>query len=126
MTERGKHPSSLKNLEKGQFRKGQSGNPKGRPPKETCITSILQGKLGQPCDKDTSKTWAEWIALRALELAGENPAYYRELLDRVEGKVLQRQDVTTSATHVSVLVQNEETKDMVERVLAGERTTKES
>jgi len=85
---RGQHPNSLKNLEKGKFKKGEVSNPHGRPKREFCITSILQEKLNLPCAKDPSKTWAEWLALRALELAGENPAYYRELLDRVEGKVV--------------------------------------
>lgn len=83
---RGEHPHSLKNLEK--FQKGQSGNPRGRPLRELTITSILREQLGEPCPKDPSKTWAEWLALRALELAGENPAYYRELMDRLEGKVV--------------------------------------
>jgi hypothetical protein len=86
---RGMSPGSRQNLAKGQFKKGEVSNPRGRPRKELCITSILQEKLNQPCDKDPSVTWAEWLAKRALELAGENPAYYRELLDRCEGKVPQ-------------------------------------
>lgn len=86
---RGEHPNSQKNLEKGQFKKGEVSNPGGRPPKEFCITSILREQLGEPCPYAPGKTWAEWIARRALELAGENPTYYRELLDRVEGKVVQ-------------------------------------
>ena len=87
--EKGKHPNSLKNLEKGRFKKGEVSNPRGRPAKELCITSILREQLGEPCPYAEGKTWAEWIARRALELAGENPAYYRELLDRLEGKVVQ-------------------------------------
>lgn len=89
---RGQHPNSLKNLEKGRFQKGQVSNPHGRPRKEFSVTSILQEKLNQPCDKDPSVTWAEWLAKRALELAGENPAYYRELMDRTEGRVPQALD----------------------------------
>jgi len=45
--------------------------------------------LGEPCPYAEGKTWAEWLARRALELASENPAYFRELLERVEGKVPQ-------------------------------------
>ena len=85
---RGEHPNSQKNLEKGRFKKGEVSNPKGRPRKELSITSILREQLGEPCQKDPSKTWAEWLALRALELAGENPSYYKELMDRLEGKVV--------------------------------------
>jgi hypothetical protein len=31
----------------------------------------------------------EWLAERGLALAGENAAYFRELMDRLEGKVVQ-------------------------------------
>jgi len=86
---RGEHPNSQKNLEKGKFQKGQVSNPHGRPRKEFSVTTILQEKLNQPCDKDPSKTWAEWLAMRALELAGENPTYFSQLLDRTEGRVPQ-------------------------------------
>lgn len=68
---------------------GQSGNPKGRPKKEACITSILKEQLGQPCPYAEGKTWAEWLARRALELASKNPTYFAALLERVEGKVPQ-------------------------------------
>jgi len=85
--ERGRNPNSLKNLERGRFKKGESGNPGGRPQKELCITSILREQLGEECPYAPGKTWAEWLARKALELAGENPTYYKELLDRTEGKV---------------------------------------
>lgn len=83
---RGQHPKSKANLK--PVKPGEVKNPAGRPPKELCITSILREKLHEPCDKDPSVTWAEWLARRALELAGENAAYYKELLDRTEGKVV--------------------------------------
>ncbi|MFP3897914.1 MAG: DUF5681 domain-containing protein [Dehalococcoidia bacterium] len=114
---RGQHPNSLANLRK--FKPGQSGNPRGRPRKELCITSILQKKLGQTCDKDPTRTWAEWLALRALELAGENPAYYRELLERTEGKAGPRPP-EDSRRNVNIYVIDEETKELMARV--GDRT----
>ena len=96
------HPNSLANLEKGKFKKGQVANPKGRPPKELCITSILREQLGEPCPYAEGKTWAEWIARRALELASENPAYFRELLERLEGKVVQpiESQITTDVVFI--------------------------
>lgn len=121
---RGTHPHSLANLEKGKFKPGQSGNPKGRLPKEFCITSILQEKLNEPCEKDPSKTWGEYIATKALELAAENPTYFKELLDRVEGKVMQpvQQEVTARMEQFNIIVRSDEARQLVERVLAGERT----
>jgi hypothetical protein len=117
---RGKHPNSLKNLEKGQFKKGEVSNPRGRPPKELCITSILRQQLGEPCPYAPGKTWAEWLARRALELAGENPTYYRELLDRVEGKVAPNAPMQLGSRIINIIVQDKETKELMER--AGERT----
>jgi hypothetical protein len=46
--------------------------------------------LPEPCPLDSEgRSWAEWLAERWLTLAGENAAYYRELMDRLEGKVVQ-------------------------------------
>jgi len=120
---RGEHPNSLKNLEKGRFKKGEVSNPRGRPPKELCITSIMREQLGEPCPYAPGKTWAEWVARRALELAGENPTYYRELLDRIEGKVVQPVGGQEDQPIVyKIIVANEHTKELTERVIRGERT----
>lgn len=87
---RGKHPNSLANLEKGKkFQKGQVANPNGRPRNEASITNIQREMLSEPCPYASGKTWAQWLARRGMELAGENAVYYRELLDRLEGKVTQ-------------------------------------
>ena len=121
---RGMTPNSRKNLEKGGFKKGEVANPLGRPPKELCITDILREQLGTPCPYAPDKTWAEWLARKALELASKNPVYFRELLDRVEGRVAQpiQQDITSRVLNITVVVESEKTKDMVNRVLTGERT----
>ena len=121
---RGMSPNSRENLRKGGFKKGGVGNPLGRPRKEICITDILREQLGQPCPYAPDKTWAEWLAKRALELASKNPTYFRELMDRVEGKVAQpiQQEITGKLLNVTVMVESERTKDLVNRVLAGERT----
>jgi len=80
------HPKSLANLK--PFPKGRSGNPKGRPPRELCLTEITRAQLSEPCPKDPSKTWAKYLSDRWLELATENPAMFRELMERLEGKVV--------------------------------------
>jgi len=120
---RGEHPNSLKNLEKGRFKKGEVSNPRGRPPKELCITSILREQLGEPCPYAPGKTWAEWVARRALELAGENPTYYRELLDRLEGKVVQPVGGEGGGPPIyQIIVRSADAKEMTEGIIAGERT----
>jgi len=74
---------------------GKSGNLGGKPPNELCITHLQREMLNQPCPYAEGKTWAEWLARRGMELAGENAAYYRELMDRLEGKVTQPIEATT-------------------------------
>src|SRR5262249_2297212 len=76
-----------------RFVKGQSGNPKGRPPKHECLTSLLKEELEKvsSADKD-GRTWKELIVLATLKLAMKgNAAALREVWDRVDGKV--RQDI---------------------------------
>ena len=76
---RGMHPNSRKNLKPG----------KGRPRNEFSITSKQREMLPLPCPYCPGKTWLEWLADRGMALACENATYYRELLDRLEGKVMQ-------------------------------------
>jgi len=78
---RGMHPNSQKNIV-GQ----RSG---GRPPNELSITVKQREMLPLPCPYAPGKTWLEWLADRGMALAGENAGYYRELMDRLEGKVTQ-------------------------------------
>jgi len=77
--------------DKGRFLPGNRGNPnaKGRPPNELSITNLQREMLSQPCPYADGKTWAQWLARRGMEMAGENQGYYRELMDRLEGKVTQ-------------------------------------
>ena len=83
------NPNSLANLEKGQWKKGQSGNPKGHPSNKLSITAEQRKMLPLPCPYAPGKTWLQWLADRGMALAGENATYYRELMDRLEGKVVQ-------------------------------------
>ena len=79
---RGMSPNSQKNLGKGRL-----GN--NHAVKAMSITRIQRGMLPLPCPYAFGKTWGEWLAERGLSLAGESAAYYRETLDRLEGKVTQ-------------------------------------
>ena len=85
---RGMSPNSRKNLENG--RKGNN-----HANKDYSITRIVKEMIDEPAeerfldvhDKDKKLTWRQAIALRILRdgVTGK----YNELLDRLEGKVLQ-------------------------------------
>ena len=94
--------SRAANLLKGKrFKPGQSGNPKGRPKKEVCLTSQLKDRLdevpkvlpdGSPNNREL--TWAGIISERVvLEAAKGNPSIIKELLERIDGKVKDKLDV---------------------------------
>jgi hypothetical protein len=75
-----------------RFQPGQSGNPKGRPPraKPKLVSDVLRDCLAQPCPDAPKKSYAEVIGDSILKAAsaGEIRAIV-ELLDRTEGKARQ-------------------------------------
>lgn len=85
--------SKMKTPRGRPWKKGQSGNPKGRPPKDVSLTSLIKEYLETVPDivrKDgtrNTKTWRELIALAWLTGAADgNQALLKELLDRLDGK----------------------------------------
>jgi len=99
------------------------GNPKNDAAKKALsITRKQREMLLEPCPYKKGVTWLEWLAERGLALAGENATYYKELLDRLEGKVLQQQEISSLDVGITVVVSGEQARDMVERVIKGERT----
>lgn len=89
-------PGESGNPEK-TWKPGESGNPGGKPQK-TPITDAMRELLRQPYTgkeaKYKGKTNAEVMALRQFELAIESGdlSAQKEIADRVEGKVPQRQE----------------------------------
>ncbi len=83
--------NQVKNTGKAtQWKKGQSGNPKGRPKNGLCLTSIAKAKLGEKAPDDPDgRTWAQLIVDQWLAQTLSNPSYFKELLERIEGKVPQ-------------------------------------
>jgi hypothetical protein len=75
------------------WKKGQSGNPAGRPKKADSLTSLLKDEMERidPSDAE-GRTWNERIVLATLRLAEQGvPAALKEVWERIEGKV--RQDI---------------------------------
>lgn len=75
---------------------GQSGNPRGRPPKSLSLTSSLKDKLGELCPEDIEKakvenraprTWLQVIVDSTLTLAASgNEKALMLVFDRIDGK----------------------------------------
>jgi len=73
------------------FQKGQSGNPNGRPPNDTCLTALLRKEIEKICLSDKQgRTWKELIVMATMKLAMEgNAAALREVWERSDGKIQQ-------------------------------------
>jgi hypothetical protein len=77
--------------ERGYFLPGESGNPSGRPKGALSLTTILKDLLRQPMSEGSTQTRADQLMEIAL-LAAENAEFnfFREILDRIDGKVPER------------------------------------
>ena len=87
---------SLKNTDKRlrnlkPWKPGQSGNPKGRPPKNISLTSLLKAEIVKinPSDKKR-RTWGELIVLATIQHAIKgNATALKEVWERIDGKAPQ-------------------------------------
>lgn len=76
----------------GTWLPGQSGNPKGRPRKELCITDHLRRILAE-VGPDGESTHAEMLARTLVNQAIKGDyRSIREVMDRVEGRTVQQME----------------------------------
>ncbi len=94
------NPKSAKNLV--DWKPGQSGNPKGKPKGSISMTAALKDYLEHETDDldpRTNKkfTYKQKIILELVKKAhkGDLPSI-KEVLDRVEGKAVQKQEIEYS------------------------------
>jgi len=83
-------------FKKHQWKKGQSGNPKGRPKKAFSITSLAKEMLDEQADYISphalpqDKTWRQMIVRAWLKKCAEGDiSAIRELNERLEGRASQ-------------------------------------
>jgi hypothetical protein len=76
------------------WKKGQSGNPAGRPSKAETLTSLLKAEMerSDSANPNDKRTWNDRIVLATLRLAEQGlPAALKEVWERCDGRV--RQDI---------------------------------
>jgi len=66
----------------------------GRPRKEVTFSDLARKKAGEICDRKDARgrTWAQYLVDKWFEHSVDSPHYFKELLDRTDGKVLQPVD----------------------------------
>jgi len=82
-----------------QWKKGQSGNPLGRPKSKT-LSDAYRSKLEEPVPNDPERrTWAELIAEAQIRDAVRgNVQAAREIADRTEGRARQAIEIEDTTT----------------------------
>jgi hypothetical protein len=70
-------------LNDGRWKPGQSGNPKGRPPRWLCLTSLVLDKL-EANNGEKAKELAEAAIKQAID---GNSSALKEIWERIDGKV---------------------------------------
>ena len=99
------------------FAPGQSGNPKGRPPNRP-----IAAELRKLLEKDDGKALRALAAVALKSALKGDYRWGRELLDRIDGKVLDTLDVTSGGESLSkpgLADLTEETKKAVLDELGG-------
>ena len=96
---------AAKDIEKHKFKKGQTGNPNGRPKKLPELNKLMADILG---DEKNGLTTAERIlkAIEAKALRGDIKAA-EMLLDRGYGKPKQTTDTNITTTEPLVIIRTE-------------------
>ena len=85
-----KPDKQVKNAHKTQWKKGQSGNPVGRPRKDVSLTSLAKEVMGQVAEGDSKgRTWRELLVLRWVTGSLKDVRLFQLLMERIEGRVPQ-------------------------------------
>jgi len=105
---------------KGRFVSGNSCG-KGRPCNELSLTNLAREKLDEICPYDNKgRTWKEYLVDRWLAHAIDNVTYFRELTERLEGKVLQPiGGENGEPIKYDIRVTDTETKQLTDRIIKG-------
>ena len=115
------------------WKKGQSGNPKGRPKKADCLTSLMREELEKVDPKDKGKrTHKELVVIATIELAKQgNSTALKEVWERMDGKVKDKLELddkrdSKEAVLLSKVFTIEELKEMERRCGEYEQKVQQS
>ena len=95
------------NIEPYKFKKGQTGNPNGRPPKLPDLHILLANVLGKENKDGISAAEEILMALHAKAKKGDTRAA-ELLLDRGYGKPKQTSETTLKTTEPLVIIKTKE------------------
>ncbi len=93
--------------EKVRWKKGQSGNPKGRPHKEHCLITIMEQYLAYTnaqlkAEAAKPLALANQLAIKYLLDCYSHPMRTEKLMDRLYGQPTQATDVTSGGLPIKM------------------------
>jgi len=104
-----KQRGNPENLKPYQFKPGQSGNPKGRPPGNVSITALIKQRLAAH-DFAKARELADELIGKATSGDVDSLRALIHIIDRVEGSVAKRQEISVEGA-ITKIVQLEEDAD---------------
>ncbi len=113
----------LKNLEKGTWKKGESGNPNGRPLGQRNYATIYKEaliKLAKLNDKTPEELENEIISTGLLNARKGNYAFYKDVLDRLHGQATQKTELTGDITsNGKTILSDKEIEEVSKKIFDG-------
>ena len=104
---------------------GKSGNLRGAPRRDVSLTSLLKQEIEKiPPGEKHNRNWRQLLVLAWLTGAMKNPVLFKELLDRLEGKVVQPVGGAAGGepVKVEIIVSSEIARVLTEEITRGEGT----
>lgn len=103
MAKQRQHPNQLANLQPKKWKKGQSGNPKGRPPTLPDLNILVAKVLSETKgDITAAEAILKKLVHRAITESSANGVRSAEiLLERGYGKVKQDLGITSEVTNIT-------------------------
>lgn len=90
VAEEPKKSAAVGRNQQGRFAAGNRFGP-GRPPNQMSLTAELRRQLALPCPhSDRGETWNQYLVRQWLGQAAENSSFFKELIERIEGKVADK------------------------------------
>ena len=111
----GRHPNCLKNLK--PFKSGENGNPHRPYPLKQQLEDALRRPLASPHQKAAAGKHLVYSTLQGALL--REPTPFREVWDRIEGKLQDTPPVSVDNRQVNIYVTSEKSKELTEN--AGRR-----
>ncbi len=97
------------------FKKGESGNPNGRPKGSVSVVSAIKRKLEEVPEGKT-KTYLEYFVEQIMKkgvIEGDT-AIMKDIIDRVDGKAQYNVDITSNGQTITPIYAGESVKTIPE------------